>query len=573
MKFIENNQKNKVYYWSIVCLMTFLFAMLLFTPITYAINDDVAMKNIASGVISGTPDGHLIFIKYALGYIISVLYRLYDGIDWYGSFMIGVMLLCTVMILKRFVCFLKKDFVFGITASATIFMIVIYDNIVNFQFTVVAAIVAATALFLYNTIDLEKQNYQKEYLVILLLAWTAYCIRSRVFIMALPFAGVIFFTSKDKLKNKLVFAVILLMGIFAIEGVETVAYDSKEWDDYLKFNEARSELYDYYGIPSYEENEEFYKSINIKKHDVENLKEYRLYFVSDEVRDGKVNQVADYAKQQWEQQNTITEKMGKGLDLIIERLRENEFGALFFITLFVLVLNLYDAVLCNKGTIGLSVIFVAVEITLWIYLAFEGRLPERVIVSLLIIELFSLMSIWYTKHNKFIDNYVGDKSKNLFYVVMCLFIVMNGQRIEQRQNSYYNSNMQFEIVTDYFERNPENLYFIETCPIAKYTENYSFFNKNKIENFSTLGGWLAFSPLRKEGLENFKIENVARATVNNTNVFVVLETITDEINEFYNDKFGNIQWHKTDNVNNEDIELGIYKLRQEQIDNSILQKD
>ena len=40
----------------------------------YAIADDVIMRDIASGAFTGTPDGHLFFVQYALGRTISSLY-------------------------------------------------------------------------------------------------------------------------------------------------------------------------------------------------------------------------------------------------------------------------------------------------------------------------------------------------------------------------------------------------------------------------------------------------------------------------------------------------------------------
>ena len=48
-------------------------------PFIYDINDDVAMRNVAAGVITGTPDAHLIHIKYLLGLLISGMYRLVPG--------------------------------------------------------------------------------------------------------------------------------------------------------------------------------------------------------------------------------------------------------------------------------------------------------------------------------------------------------------------------------------------------------------------------------------------------------------------------------------------------------------
>ena len=53
----------------------------------YDINDDVAMRNVAAGVITGTPDAHLIHVKYVLGLVISGLYAVLPGLDWYSPLM------------------------------------------------------------------------------------------------------------------------------------------------------------------------------------------------------------------------------------------------------------------------------------------------------------------------------------------------------------------------------------------------------------------------------------------------------------------------------------------------------
>ena len=42
-------------------------------PFIYDINDDVAMRNVAAGVITGSPDAHLLHIKYILGLVIAGL--------------------------------------------------------------------------------------------------------------------------------------------------------------------------------------------------------------------------------------------------------------------------------------------------------------------------------------------------------------------------------------------------------------------------------------------------------------------------------------------------------------------
>ena len=43
---------------------------------SYAINDDINMRDIASGAYTGTPDGHLIFMLYPMGFVLKSLYQI-----------------------------------------------------------------------------------------------------------------------------------------------------------------------------------------------------------------------------------------------------------------------------------------------------------------------------------------------------------------------------------------------------------------------------------------------------------------------------------------------------------------
>lgn len=84
-------------------LLTGLYFLVVYRnlPFIYDINDDVAMRNVAAGVITGVPDAHLLHIKYLLGLVISGLYRTLPGWDWYGLVMIAIMLFAFSMVLYR----------------------------------------------------------------------------------------------------------------------------------------------------------------------------------------------------------------------------------------------------------------------------------------------------------------------------------------------------------------------------------------------------------------------------------------------------------------------------------------
>ncbi|HHX36356.1 MAG TPA: hypothetical protein GX717_00065, partial [Clostridiaceae bacterium] len=69
---------------SIILTVLCFGAVKLIFGVTYAINDDIIMMEIASGVTTLQPDPHLIFIRPPLTYLIVFLFKLYGGFDWYA---------------------------------------------------------------------------------------------------------------------------------------------------------------------------------------------------------------------------------------------------------------------------------------------------------------------------------------------------------------------------------------------------------------------------------------------------------------------------------------------------------
>ena len=67
--------------------------------------------------------------------------------------------------------------------------------------------------------------------------------------MAVPFAGLIFLAKADSIKRKVITALIAMVGLLGIMVFEKEAYGSEEWQAYLSYNDERSMVYDYYGVP------------------------------------------------------------------------------------------------------------------------------------------------------------------------------------------------------------------------------------------------------------------------------------------------------------------------------------
>lgn len=133
------------------CVLTCLWFFFVYktVPFIYDINDDVAMRNVAAGVITGSPDAHLLHMKYLLGLWISGLYRLAPGLDWYGLTLIGVVLLSFALCLYRGLV-AEKGILWKIIYTTAVLLLMTAlgtQHVSAFQWTTAAGIAGAAAFF------------------------------------------------------------------------------------------------------------------------------------------------------------------------------------------------------------------------------------------------------------------------------------------------------------------------------------------------------------------------------------------------------------------------------------------
>ena len=194
-------QKETVIRAGIALLISFFLTGIWFVivyqkiPFIYDINDDVAMRNVAAGVITGTPDAHLLHIKYLLGLFISGLYRLLPGLDWYGIGLTGILLFAAALILYRGLS--AEQGIGWKTAYVVLFLLLLTClgllHVTAFQWTTVAGIAGASGIYLFYTAG-EREDlvlYLEEGLAVLMIL-ISLLIRDDVFLMMLPIAALCF---------------------------------------------------------------------------------------------------------------------------------------------------------------------------------------------------------------------------------------------------------------------------------------------------------------------------------------------------------------------------------------------
>lgn len=548
-----------------VCMLYLLIIMQVI-PITYAINDDVAMRDIASGSLTGTPDYHLIFIKAAFGWVLTGLYRCFEGIDWYGCVFLGMMVLCCGILLERWNSWcIQKDkkpwyiigwYVIGITG-------ILLEHMLNFQFTVTAAILAGTAIFLYGTTGREDNNFYGRTGSVLILLWLSFCVRSDVLFMAVPFGGLLFLAKADSIKRKVITALIAMVGLLGIMVFEKEAYGSEEWQAYLSYNDERSMVYDYYGVPAYEENREFYEKIGLKEYDVENLKRYNLCFVND-LETGKMHQIAGYAKEQYFAENSLGKRMKAGIKAALKGELDPENLLLNGLTKFVIGFNIFLSLKRKKKKEFLTNLgFLLCEGGLISYLGLQGRFPTRVGTALFLIELGSAAALLYQEE---LGTESLDWRKNkvrLSYITGALILLFGARlfSIKQKQQKMYQYNREYEILQDFYQEHEENVYFIAEWFVSGYSDIFHLQRKNSKANGFEMGGWLALSPIYEEELRQNGIECSAdEAIIENENVYVILVAPSSKIEAHYEEKYHDIMWEQKDCAPVFSTEVPVFKI-------------
>ena len=83
----DNRQgyENCILAFAVMAVSAFLMSF--FFDFYFDMNDDTMMRDIMSGVYSGTPDGHNMQTLYPLGALIALCYRISGSFPWYGSFL------------------------------------------------------------------------------------------------------------------------------------------------------------------------------------------------------------------------------------------------------------------------------------------------------------------------------------------------------------------------------------------------------------------------------------------------------------------------------------------------------
>lgn len=514
--------------WTVFLLLLMAAAGCAAAPVYY-LNDDVTMRGILSGACTGTPDGHAVYMKYPLTGVLAGLYRITGRlgifVPWFDLFLAGCILLTGAVMLA--VCRELwqgapiPERLAALLTGCLVFAALLLPQYLRLHYTIVAAILAGGAL----------------------LAWTAgtargaalpmmglcYLVRSQVFFLSLPFLLVAVLydllcaVRKDSpsggvsLRRYLgqqgtaLLILALLTGMFW--GIDRIGYGSEAWQSYREYNASRTELYDYTDLLSTDRYQERYEELGLDREQYQVLSHYDT--VLDRNLDAQtLDRVAGSILRMSENAESgqgVREWMGAYYRHVRYDGRPYSliWAGCFAVLLILLALRGRWAGLLLLAALA------AGRSLIWIYLMARGRFPERVWLSLYLIEICLLLGMLLREcaGTEKVSGAGLKRRAALGAMALCAALlgsVTPGQmlRTVREVSGQQARQEQWNMLIGSLEEQEASLYLTDVFSAVAYAGKVYEKDSGKV---LLLGGWLTHSPLVGQRLAQYDAADGAEA--------------------------------------------------------------
>ena len=492
----------------------------------YDLNDDVLIKDILSGAYTGTPSGYNNQMMYPISVLIAGLYRLIPSVPWYGIMLMGGLAASVTIIAYRLLCYTINIWIkLAMSVFAIVFILGIYlDEITNITYTVVSAMLATAACVWVLT---DNNLRLRDNIVPIVLCIISFNIRSEMFLLMCPYMAAvalikfIFDLSKKTLYNLSEIAAVILAGIVITFLIDTIAYSGSEWREYRRLFDARTEVYDFTGIPEYDTNEDFYESEGITREQWQLLVDYN-YTLDDNISADTLETIASYVRSgeakdangnPYTRANVgIKTAMGQYIRSIVDFTADPMYMPLRLIVTLLFIALIILSVLSRRGDtlVGLAVVFLCRSVP-WIYFYYSGRPVERLSHPMFFIEAAILLTmLCQTK--------IGRLDKGLVYLTLILILVLCVVNLKTEWGDTARQMREREEVNASYEKlcehttTTEGYYLIDVYSTVDFTEKVFAPQADK-SNQMLAGGWMAGSPLDAKKERDYELAHPDAARV------------------------------------------------------------
>lgn len=542
------------------CMLTVFTLLLVAIPAIgfdfyYDLNDDTLIKDIVSGAYMGAPSAYSVQLLYPLSLAISLMYKAVPDFAWYGLFLCVCQFGALILIAVRLTGIFKtaKSRMLALVIELLIFIGLFFRSIVIVQYSVTAGMCMMCAIFLFITSD----NKGGKWAISLFLTVLSFMIRTEVCLMLMPFllfAGLCKWVAEEKIFTvanfrkyfMLIGAALLFM--FAALSFDMLAYRGNDWSSFRDFFDARTKLYDFYDIPDYDDNKDFYGSVGLSKESYALLENYN-FALDDAIDTWLFNSIADYQKEKlnntfgFTSRNSFKEALWLYKNRFLNNFAFTDLAVGIAYIAYVITHLLTAAKNRNIWTAFFRimpkiVMLLLIRSVLWLYLYMADRVLGRVTVPLIMAELACIMGFMLNDICHFYnldsalqhDNgKMGKTVKAAYLLVIFILIASFAYGFAAVKREYYSrecADKRWYALMDYCRKNKDNYYVIDVYSStsyegAPYSEKIFKDVDNSYKNFDYCGGWLAKSPLARRKLAGRGFRDMQSALLSRKGVFFV----------------------------------------------------
>ena len=516
----------------------------------YDLNDDVLIKDILAGVYTGRPEAHTMQILYPLGLLLSLLYYI-PGLPVFGLFLCLCQFGSVFAIAYRTLTCLssKKRKIVALTVMFLFWIGACLEHLVFLQYTVTAGMLGAAAIFWMVTSDRKStaKGFLKENLPALILYWLCFCLRSEMGMLLFPLAGAAGFCKwfsgshplhRENLTRYLGLFGALLTGICLFLGADWLAYRTPDWQEFGRFFDARTTVYDYQRdvVENYKENKEIYEALGMSETEQQLLKNYN-FGADDQIDAGCMEQLAALASER-ENGGLFRKSLRTGLwELVFGHfLSETDFcmnAAVVFLGVLLFVPGFFVE---KKHRLWMTPLLTACGCALWMFIILRDRMLTRISTPLYLGMMSAFAGLLLAQiqtpggREETWSRWLGDWAVKAaaFGLVLTSLLIIPGSVTDVTAQAAVRkeTNQVNEMVLEYCSQSPEVLYLEDVYSTVSFSEKIGV-DRKKPFNYDLLGGWLVKSPLTDRKLAAFGLESMGLAVSGSGQVRLLSEAQSD----------------------------------------------
>jgi hypothetical protein len=470
---ISSSRISALFFAVLLCFLAVVLALNSWA--IYMTNDDATMESIASGVLTGIPNPHLVLTSSIIGYFLAECYKVLPQINWYALYLLAGYCIPFVVLYYRS---LSSSSLFNAVFKCSILFILQYLLLLELQFTVASLLMAAAGFLLVYKTRHSKGGF--ELFIGSVLLCFAFLMRfESIYVLCILGLPLLLYRSYLTKTVRLTFLVIMLLFIgYAVTISDHAIMSKKVGYDLFSFIRATETIIDNPNQINMTDLDEIGWSST-------DLNLMRLYFFVDQeiYSPEKVIHLAEGKKGR----RTVEMMAMEAASLIKD-------GYLFILMLLLIIIHLSGSANSDKSAIISFALMNTLVLLLMFILLLSVRLPFHLFLPLL---LFPILFA--------IDNF--NFSRNSWSIPICLVLAIL-TIIECRESFFKRKELAFRL--------EENLSYMSKWPgltfqntnMAVYS-NALFGIRNKMysrpKNLLWFG-WIIGTPAYFEHLRLHKLE-------------------------------------------------------------------